>query len=202
MIAIIDYGAGNTYSVLRAFEHMGYDATVTGDHDTIRGADRLVLPGVGSFESSVESLKNKRLYELIQDQVLSKKKKFFGICLGMQMLATIGTEPRVCDGLDLIKGEVIHFDQSIGIKVPHVGWNDVTFLRDHELLKGIEKDTAFYFVHSYYFKAYSESDVVGTCKHGNQFAAIIAKDNIFATQFHPEKSQKIGLQLLENFAEW
>lgn len=202
MIAIIDYGAGNTYSVFRAFDHMGYDAIVTSDHDKIKEADKLVLPGVGAFESSVESLKTQMLFELIREQVLIEKKKFFGICLGMQMLATTGTEPNVCNGLDLIQGEVIHFDQSMGIKVPHVGWNDVTFLREHELLKGIDKDRAFYFVHSYYFKAFDEMDVVGTCKHGERFAAIIAKENIFATQFHPEKSQKIGLQLLENFAEW
>lgn len=203
MIAIVDYGLGNKHSVFNALDYLGIDAIVTCDPEVIKNADRLILPGVGAFGQSMQNLLDTGLAEVLTREVMIHRKPFLGICLGMQVLAEYGLEKGRFEGLNWIGGTVRHMTEICGdLKVPHVGWNEVDLVSDHPLFGGIRKDRSFYFVHSYFFDVSEPDAIAATCSYGRPFPCAVLKDNIFATQFHPEKSQKNGLQILDNFANW
>ena len=203
MIAIVDYGMGNKHSVLNALRYLGVAAEVTADPDKIRLADRVILPGVGAFGAAMENLNRSGLREAMNEAVLTRGQPFLGICLGMQLVAGRGTEKGLFDGLGWIPGEVrLLTPDSPDIKLPHVGWNDIAIEGNPPLFQGLKKERAFYFVHSYAICPLIPVHVAASCDYGGPFVAAVYRDNIFATQFHPEKSQKNGLTILENFAEW
>ena len=197
MIAIIDYQAGNLRSVQKGFEHAGVDdVVVTGDPAQLERADGIVLPGVGAFRDTSANLRASGLEETLRHEV-GHGKPFLGICVGMQMLADIGLEDGEWTGLGFIGGVCDRLPA--GVKIPHIGWNTVEYPRDSQLFDGIPESTAFYFVHSYRLSPVDSSVVVGSTEYGVRFAAAVQKDNIFAVQFHPEKSSTMGLKLLANF---
>ena len=196
-IAIIDYGVGNLRSVEKAFAAVGVDATVTGDKETLRTAKRLVLPGVGAFGTCMSEFKQHGFMELVVDRV-EQGTPLLGVCVGMQMLFEESEEFGPTKGLGLLKGCVKRFDD--GLLVPHVGWNQVSKRSTTPLLDDVSDSSFFYFVHSYYCEPEDENAIVGETEYGVTFASVIAQKNIFGVQFHPEKSQTIGLQLLKNFA--
>ena len=197
MIAIVDYGRGNLRSVQKAFEYLGYRALVTSDPDAILKAEKLVLPGVGAFGDCMDNLKALGLDGAVREFVASGK-PFLGICLGLQLLFTYSEEFGPVEGLNLVRGRVVRFPA--GLKVPHMGWNQIEIERRCPLLEGIGSGEYFYFVHSYYVVPEDDSVVVARTEYGVPFVSMINMDNIYATQFHPEKSQKAGLRLLDNFA--
>jgi glutamine amidotransferase len=207
-IAIIDYGMGNLHSVSKAFEHVAPDTKiiVTSDAEVIRSADKIVLPGVGAMRDCMAEMKRLGVDSLVKE--VSVDRPFLGICVGMQALLERSEENDGVDSIGLFPGHVLRFSEDLKeagqrIKVPHMGWNQVTQKRDHPLWHGIDNKARFYFVHSYYVPADSGEDyIVGQTQYGCSLAAAIARDNIFAVQFHPEKSQHSGLQLLKNFAHW
>lgn len=199
MIEIVDYGMGNLRSVQKAFEHLGHEARFTSDPARIREAERLVLPGVGAFRDAVHELRRLGLDDPIREHVDSGR-PFLGICLGLQLLFDVDYEDGRWEGLGIVPGEVVRFDDRPDLEVPHMGWNHLEREGDCPLLEGIPPDAFFYFVHSYYVVPEDESVVAGRTDHGARFVSMIARDNLFATQFHPEKSQRVGLKLLENFA--
>jgi glutamine amidotransferase len=204
MIAIIDYNMGNVRSIFNALQYIGQDSVVTSDSKVIDEASHLILPGVGAFGDAIKNLKERGLIEILNQQVLQKGKPFLGICLGLQLLAKIGNEYGCHEGLGWIDAEVIKFDfDGIKLKIPHVGWNDVTPKIEHPLFANLKKGQfTFYFVHSYHIVCHQEQNIAATCDYGINFTACVTKDNIFATQFHPEKSQDNGLQILQNFINW
>jgi glutamine amidotransferase len=205
-IAVIDYGMGNLRSVSKALEHVGNGAEVqvSFDPEQIRRADRVVLPGVGAIRDSMAELNRLELVEVVRE--VAKTKPFLGICLGMQELLSHSEENNGIDALDILPGQVRHFRRLIErqgeLKVPHMGWNQVRQERRHPLWRGIDDDSRFYFVHSYYAEPADPHLTVGTSEYGQRFAAVLGRDNVFATQFHPEKSQRAGLDLLANFVRW
>ena len=200
-IAIVDYQMGNLRSVQKALEHVGYQAEVTGDPEKVSRADKVILPGVGAFGDAIHELTARNLSEPIVEAI-NVGKPFLGICLGLQMLFDVGLEGGEHAGLGVLRGEVDKFSIQPGLKVPHMGWNRVSIQQPNcPLLKDVPEDAHFYFVHSYYCKPSDASVNWLTCDYGIEFCASIWKDNLFATQFHPEKSQKDGLQILKNFAE-
>jgi glutamine amidotransferase len=200
MIAIIDYQMGNLRSVQKAFEKIGHAAAITADPSTLQKADHVVLPGVGAFADAIAELRRRDLIEPIRAAIASGK-PFLGICLGLQLLFDVSYEDGQHEGLGVIAGEVKRFDVPPEFKVPHMGWNQVQFRRQAPLFAGIEDGAHFYFVHSYYVAPKDASIVAGEASYPDPFCAAIWRDNLFATQFHPEKSQAAGLQLLKNFAE-
>jgi glutamine amidotransferase len=200
MIAIIDYQMGNLRSVQKAFEKIGHAAAITADPSTLQKADHVVLPGVGAFADAIAELRRRDLIEPIRAAIASGK-PFLGICLGLQLLFDVSYEDGQHEGLGVIAGEVKRFDVPPEFKVPHMGWNQVHFRRQAPLFAGIEDGAHFYFVHSYYVAPKDASIVAGEASYPDPFCAAIWRDNLFATQFHPEKSQAAGLQLLKNFAE-
>lgn len=203
MIAIIDYGMGNLLSVQKAVEYLGEDAKLVSDPSEISAAERLVLPGVGAFPDAMVSLKRFGWIKVLEQEVLEKKKPFLGICLGMQLLAETGEENGHCQGLGWLRGEVRRFDfANKKLKVPHVGWNEIKLCTNTSVFKGLPFDSTFYFVHSYHMVCKDKEDIAATCNYGIEFTAAVHKENIFATQFHPEKSQDNGLKVLENFLVW
>ena len=203
LIAIVDYGMGNKHSVLNALRYLGVEAEVTADPEKIRLADRVILPGVGAFGAAMENLNRGGLREAMNEAVLTRGRPFLGICLGMQLVAGRGTEKGLFEGLGWVPGEVrLLAPSSPDIKLPHVGWNDIAIEGNPPLFQGLKKERAFYFVHSYAFCSENPAHVAAYCDYGGSFVAAVSRDNIFATQFHPEKSQKNGLTVLENFAEW
>ena len=208
-IAIINYGSGNLHSALKSFEAVASDfknvsIKLTSSYKEVLSADKIVLPGVGSFAfCKLNLLENKDVHNALCDQVLEKKKPFLGICVGMQLLATEGNEgQRNNKGLDWISGEVKKIVVDQKFKIPHMGWNSLSFKKSHPLFKDINVDDHFYFVHSYEFKAFSEDEVIATTDHSKKIVAAIAKDNIVGLQFHPEKSQIQGLKIIKNFIKW
>lgn len=203
MIAVIDYGMGNLRSLAKALAYVGGEVTVTRDAETIRKADRMLLPGVGAFGQGMDNLRSFGLIPVLEEEILQKKKPFWGICLGMQLLATSSEEFGVHMGLNWIPAKVqrFAFPKDAHLNIPHVGWNAVTFVREHPV-SGAMAQTDFYFVHSYYVSLERSALTVGTCKYGGTFTACFAHENIFATQFHPEKSQEAGLTMLKHFCEW
>ena len=200
MIAIIDYQMGNLRSVQKAFEKVGHDATITSDPRDIDRAEKVVLPGVGAFADAINELRRRDMVEPLHNAITADK-PFLGICLGLQLLFDTSYEDGQFDGLGLLSGEVVRFDLPSGYKVPHMGWNQANIARRAPILAGINEATHFYFVHSYYVKPV-ESDVVAVeSTYHHPFCAMVWKNNLFATQFHPEKSQTEGLKILRNFAE-
>jgi glutamine amidotransferase len=197
-IAVVDYGMGNRRSVEKALEHVGARAAITRDHAELSRADGLVVPGVGAFPRAMQNLRELGMIELLRDRTAAGT-PVLGICLGMQLLFERSEEIEPTPGLGLIEGEVTRL-QSGGLRIPHIGWNEVTFLNASPLTKGLpESGCAFYHVHSFTPRPRSEADVVGTTEYGERFATIVARDRVFGVQFHPEKSSGHGLKLLENF---
>jgi len=199
MIAIIDYDMGNLRSVAKAFEKVGATAAVTRDPKAILNASHVVLPGVGAFKDCMRNLDEYGLIDPIIKSIESGK-PFLGICLGLQLLFDESMEFGHHRGLGVVKGKVVRFPEGTGLKVPHMGWNEANKRKDSPLLSGIEDDTFFYFVHSYYAVPEDRSVDLTTTGYGMDFTSSIMKDNIMACQFHPEKSQKPGLKVLENFS--
>ncbi|AFI83163.1 imidazole glycerol phosphate synthase subunit HisH [Methylophaga nitratireducenticrescens] len=204
-VAVIDYGMGNLRSVSKALEAVADNDTqifITADPFTIRESDHIVFPGVGAIRDCMEELKKLELDKLISE--MATQKPFLGICLGMQALLTHSQENQGSDGLGIINGDVLYFDNAFeqGLKVPHMGWNEVEQTITHPLWQDIPQNSRFYFVHSFYVKPADESKISGRCHYALPFAAALSQENLFAVQFHPEKSQHAGLQLLKNFINW
>jgi len=202
MVAIIDYGIGNLRSVFNAFISIGADARITSSPVAVRKANAIVLPGVGAFGDGIRNLRHAGFIEVLEEEVLHKGKPFLGICLGLQLLATTGQEHGQHAGLDWIHGVVERIPtlpNDSSLRLPHIGWNDVRFTKSEGLYAGLGESQAFYFVHSYVLLPEDQSVVSGICSYGIEFVASVEVDNIYATQFHPEKSHKAGLAVLKNF---
>ena len=200
MIAIVDYQMGNLRSVQKGFEHVGYAAEITSDAATLRRADKIVLPGVGAFGDAMQELCRRDLVEPLRE-LIAAGKPFLGICLGLQLLFEVGHEHGRHEGLGVLPGEVVRFNLPREFKVPHMGWNTCRIERRAPILGDLPDGTHFYFVHSYYVAPRDSGVVALTADYGGPFCAMVWRENIFATQFHPEKSQASGLQLLRGFAE-
>ena len=206
--ALIDYGSGNLASaakaLARAASGTGHEIVTTADPEIVRGAERIVLPGVGAFADCMNGLSAvPGMVEVLREKVLKDGAPFLGICVGMQLLATVGREFGDHAGLGWIAGEVVKITPSDpGLKIPHMGWNELKPLRRHVLLEGIPAGTNVYFVHSFQLKPTLEQDLLATTDYGGPLTAMVANENIAGTQFHPEKSQAMGLKLLENFLRW
>jgi glutamine amidotransferase len=200
MIAIIDYQMGNLRSVQKGFEKVGHASTITADPEVLGRADKIVLPGVGAFGDAMAEIRRRELVAPIREAV-DQGKPFLGICLGLQLLFETGYEGGTHEGLGILPGKVVRFELPDGFKVPHMGWNNLVARRPVPLLAGLDGDTFCYFVHSYYVVP-RDRDVIATeTDYGGPFCSMIWRDNLCATQFHPEKSQRVGLQMLKNFAE-
>lgn len=199
MIQIIDYGMGNLRSVQKAFESLGHAATICTDPAAVPSADKVVLPGVGAFRDAIQQLHEHGFVEPIRAYVAAGR-PFLGICLGLQLLFDVSYEDGEYAGLGIVPGEVVRFESQPGLKIPHMGWNALEVVKPNPLLEGIPGGAHVYFVHSYYVVPQDDSVVATRTFHGRPFVSMIARGNLFATQFHPEKSQRIGLKLLENFA--
>jgi glutamine amidotransferase len=199
MIAIVDYGMGNLRSVEKGFLKVGVNAKVVSDPEAVDNARAVVLPGVGAFKDCMRNLKEVSLTESVVRSI-QKGKPYLGICLGLQVLFTESEEFGVCKGLDVLKGKVVRFQSTL--KVPHMGWNTVKISKRPPVFDGIEDDAFFYFVHSFYVVPDDNDVIATTTEYGITFTSMIWKDNILATQFHPEKSQETGLRLLKNFGDF
>lgn len=198
MVAVIDYGVSNLKSVVNALEFLGAEVCVVKKACQLEKAERIILPGVGTFSEGMKNLKKMKLIKPLEKEVFGHKKPFLGICLGMQLLAESGCEGGTSRGLGWIKGKVKKFEIK-NLKVPHTGWDDLVIKKNSYLFQGVEKDKNFYFVHSYYFDVEEKNIISAACEYGKIFPAALQKVNIFATQFHPEKSQQNGLKVLENY---
>jgi len=206
-VAIIDYGSGNLHSALKAFERAaGASAqiTVTADPDVVRKAERIVLPGVGAFKDCYEGLMAvPGMRDTLQEQVIARGKPFLGICVGMQLMATRGLEHDITPGLGWIAGDVkLITPADRNLKIPHMGWNTLDVKSSHPLLAGIEEGAHAYFVHSYHLEAALPEDVIATADYAGPITAMVGYDNMVGAQFHPEKSQTLGLALIANFLRW
>lgn len=199
MIAIIDYDAGNLKSVEKAFQFLKQEVTVTRDFHDILYADKVVLPGVGSFGDAMEKLHKFDLVNIIQETIRSGT-PFLGICMGLQLLFESSEEAKGVAGLSVLKGKVLRIPSGNGLKIPHMGWNSLTVRPGAKLFQGIEKNPYVYFVHSYYLQAEDEETVAASTEYGVQIHASVEHANIYACQFHPEKSGGTGLKILSNFA--
>ncbi|MFW9898753.1 MAG: imidazole glycerol phosphate synthase subunit HisH [Candidatus Thorarchaeota archaeon] len=202
-IAIIDYEMGNLKSVNKCLKHLNVEALITDDKKEILEADGVILPGVGAFGDAMKQLKKKDLISVI-NQVVKEKKPLFGICLGHQLIFSKSYEMGYHKGLNLVKGEVIQFDISKVDKIPQIGWNNVEFLkRENFLIQGIPNNSYFYFVHSFYAIPENKEQIIGLTKYGEiEYCSIICNKNVFATQFHPEKSSKYGIMMYQNFVNF
>lgn len=205
-VAIIDYGAGNLTSVKNALDILGIPSKITSSVNDIVSASRIILPGVGAFGYGMDNLQKLGLVEVLQNEVIAHKKSFLGICLGMQLIFKKSWEEGEFKGLGWLEGEVVKFDASVRtsdgtLRVPHVGWNTVDCDTESLIFKGGSSQQTFYFVHSYYPSVANKDVVIGWCEYGRRFPAAVQKDNIFAVQFHPEKSQTEGLEILRKFAQ-
>lgn len=198
MIAIIDYDAGNIKSVEKALQFLGEEAVITRDRDTILHADGVILPGVGSFGDAMEKLHMYGLVEVIHECV-AKQIPFLGICLGLQLLFESSEESPGVEGLHVLDGKIVRIPSDHGLKVPHIGWNNLKFPNLGKLFLGVPEDSFVYFVHSYYLQAADESQVTATTEYGVKIHASVEKGNVFACQFHPEKSSEVGMRILRNF---
>jgi len=205
MIAIVDYGMGNLRSVHKAVERVGYEAQVTADPQEVLNASRIILPGVGAFRDCMRNLEEHRLLEPVVRSIEAGK-PFLGICLGLQLLFEESDEFGLHKGMGVLPGRVTRFPEDIRdpetdqpYPIPHMGWNTIEFKKETSLFAGIENNSFFYFVHSYYAIPHNSSDIAATTPYGIEFACAVQHDNIHAVQFHPEKSQEIGLRLLRNF---
>jgi len=197
VIAIVDYGMGNLRSVINAFKNLGADVIITQEKGIIERANSVVLPGVGAFGKCVENLKGLGLFGYIKGLIAAGDKPYLGICLGMQILFEGSEEAPGVEGMGVIKGSVPRFKDNV--KVPHMGWNSIEIIKEHPVFEGIDEGAHFYFVHSFYCQPDEEGVTATTTMYGIKFASSVQKGNVFACQFHPEKSQRIGLRLLQNF---
>lgn len=201
MIIIIDYGMGNCESVKKMIEYVGGEARISSDKDEIKKATKLIMPGVGSFDQGMENLEKQGLIELIKQKVIKDKIPILGICLGMQLLSKKSEEGERA-GLGLINSEVVKFEfENKKTKVPHMGWNYVKEIKKSKLTKNLPENPRFYFVHSYYMKCKDKTDILLTTEYEITFVSAVEKNNIMGTQFHPEKSHKFGMKIIENFVK-
>ncbi len=200
-VAIIDYGLGNVTSVLGALEKLGFEGVVTDRPDALAYADKLILPGVGAFGDGMVNLHKRGLVEILNDLVMVRKKPILGICLGFQLLAEASEEFGLHQGLGWVKGRVTRLPSDPGLRVPHVGWNELERTADNLLYRDLPADSLFYYVHSFAMPA-DPAFTIGTCTYGRHFTAALQQENVFGTQFHPEKSQQAGLTLLGNFLKY
>lgn len=202
MIAIINYGLGNLASIANMLKVIGVKNIITSDVKQIESADKLILPGVGSFDAGMKNLNRSSLADVIKEQARNKKKPILGICLGMQLLGRKSEEGK-SEGLSLIPFNNVRFqfDNDSELKIPHMGWDVADFKMNHPLVDGLKGQQRYYFVHSYYAVCDSQENILITCDYGYEFAAAVVKDNIMGVQFHPEKSHDFGMALLENFAK-
>ena len=198
MVAIIDYDAGNIKSVEKAIQFLGEEVVITRNPEEILGADCVILPGVGAFGEAMEKLHNYGLIPVIQE-VVRRKIPFLGICLGLQLLFEKSEESPGVEGLGILQGEIKRIPDKDGLKIPHIGWNSLTYPNQGRLYKGITEDSYVYFVHSYYLEAKEPEIVMAVTEYGTYIHASVEKGNVFACQFHPEKSSSVGLKILENF---
>jgi len=199
-LAIVNYGMGNLTSVFNAFSTFPVSVHIASSAREVQDADYIVLPGVGAFGDAMKNLNSLGWTEVLNEEVQKNKKPFLGICLGMQVLATLGTEHGSCEGLNWIPGRVTKIEaKDPAIRIPHIGWNYVSFQGKSKLYQGMANNRAFYFVHSYAMRLDEQRDASGLCTYGEVFAASVERENIFATQYHPEKSQTAGLTVLRNF---
>lgn len=198
MVAIIDYDAGNIKSVEKALHYLGEEAVITRDRDTILGADRVILPGVGAFGDAMDKLRTYGLDKVIQE-VVAQNTPFLGICLGLQLLFESSEESEGVEGLGILKGKVVRLPEESDLKIPHIGWNSLKYPNQGRLFTGIGEDSYVYFVHSYYLQAKDPSIVTATTEYGTLIHASVEQGNVFACQFHPEKSSEVGMQILKNF---
>jgi glutamine amidotransferase len=200
MIAILDYGIGNLKSIYNMFKKVGIESTITSDIHQIEEASKYVLPGVGSFDHGMNSLKAAPFFNILEDLILEKRKPVLGICLGMQLLTKTSDEG-VEKGLGWIDAQTIKFDlDGFNLSVPHMGWNETKIINPNPLFAGLE-ESRFYFVHSYHVVCNQQGNILATTKYGKEFVCSIHQDNIYGVQFHPEKSHKYGMQLLKNFGD-
>lgn len=201
MIAIVDYGMGNLGSVANMLKKIGARSVITSEIDQIKNADKIILPGVGAFDTAIKRIEDLGLRNIITELALIKKIPMLGICLGMQLLMD-RSEEGALPGLGLIHGKAFHFNNNTnsGLKIPHMGWNTVFITNESPLTKDFYEESRFYFVHSYFVKVENPSLSILRCRYGIDFDAAVQKDNIFGAQFHPEKSHKYGMKLFQNFA--
>ena len=200
MIAIVDYDAGNIKSVEKALHFLGREALVTGDSEEILRADKVILPGVGAFGDAMDTIRGRGLDKVLR-KVAENGTPFLGICLGLQLLFERSDEAPGAEGLGILKREILRIPEKEGLKIPHMGWNSLHLENNGRLFRGIEENAYVYFVHSYYLKAGDESIVKASTEYGVHIHASVEKDNVFACQFHPEKSSDVGLHILKNFVE-
>lgn len=198
MIALIDYDAGNIKSVEKAFQYLGEETVVTRDAGTICSADGVVLPGVGAFGDAMAKLRAYGLVDVIH-RCVDSEKPFMGICLGLQLLFESSEESPGVEGLHILDGRIVRIPSESGLKVPHIGWNNLSFPHEGRLFKGLPENPYVYFVHSFYLQAADESQVTATTEYGVHIHASVESGNVFACQFHPEKSSGVGMQILRNF---
>ncbi len=202
IISIINLGMGNIYSVSNAFKNINVGVNIVNNVAELKDCDGIVLPGVGNFRNAMNYLKERNFIGILNHLVIEKKIPFLGICLGMQLLMEIGEEGGLTEGLGWFRGKVLKFASVAKLRFPHIGWDDVTILDENNILfRGIQKNPSFYFVHGYYVEV-QPSFSTSTCNYGRIFSSSIQKDNIFGVQFHPEKSQKNGIKLLDNFYKY
>lgn len=199
MIGIIDYDAGNLKSVEKAFTFLGEEVLITRDYKELLKADKVILPGVGSFGDAMNNLHKYDLISPIKD-IIARGVPFLGICLGLQLLFERSDESLGIEGLSILEGEILRIPDKKGLKIPHIGWNSLQVKKEAPLFQGIEEEPYVYFVHSYYLKAKQESEVMATTDYSTRIDASVQKNNIYACQFHPEKSGEVGLKILKNFA--
>ena len=199
MIAIIDYDAGNLKSVEKALNYLGEDTIVTRSREKLLEADKVILPGVGAFGEAMKRLENYRLVEVIKE-VAASGKPFLGICLGLQLMFESSDEAPGVAGLGILNGKILRIPDRHDLKIPHMGWNSLSLMKDTKLFSSVPDGSYVYFVHSYYLEAEKEEEVAAVTEYGVRIHAAVEKDNIFACQFHPEKSGDVGLKILKNFA--
>lgn len=200
-VVIVDYGMGNLRSVEKAFRRLGIDSVISSDSSEILSADKLVLPGVGHFNRGMQNIKERKIFDVLYESVLIKKKQILGICLGMQLM-TEYSEEGDCEGLGWIKAKTVKFSfNNNNLKIPHMGWNNLDIQNDISLLKNITGEDSFYFVHSYYVNCENEENVLAKTNYNTKFVSAFYSDNIFGCQFHPEKSHDKGLEIIKNFTE-
>jgi glutamine amidotransferase len=202
-VGIINYGMGNLLSVSSAVEYIGHEVMYCNNEKDITEAGKLILPGVGAFKDCADNIKSYGFWDILNEEVLIKKKYILGICLGMQVMAKKSYEQGENQGLGWFDAEVVKIETPIkNLKIPQVGWNNIIYDRNNRLFEGLPDKSEFYFVHSYYMNCKDKKDVIATCDYGSELTAAVNKVNIFATQFHPEKSQDNGLRILKNFLEF
>lgn len=201
MITIVDYGMGNLGSIKNMLKNVGHESIITGDPIQIKNSGKIILPGVGSFDKAIENLKLFKLIDILNRKALVEKVPVLGICLGMQLMA-IDSEEGKLEGFGWIDGHIKRFNLNKNFKIPHMGWNQVLIKKEHFLFEQMFEAPRFYFVHSYYFQCNNSDNIIATTKYGIEFDSVVYKENIMGVQFHPEKSHKYGMKILENFAKF